>query len=457
MSEQYEATYVLAEKTTDEAMQSTGFLATAPEDDDLEVQLAYENLKRRREAKKRKRLITIAAVIIAALVAITVSVANQANEAGAAEDGNASLLITSIAYRGDFVTTISAKGATQPLSSTVVTPEVDGIIENIQVEEGTFVNAGDVLFTIKNDKLDKAVREADAKVRAAQDNVEKTDLAVDDAYRAYQDAWNECQEADDWSTFDEAGLKAAITSSETTFNDAQVALNTAVEELREAQETADKRTVRAPVSGSIVVMNAQNGAAVGSSATLDGGSASGNGSLMQIADLSQMQVTVQVNEIDIASIGEGQPAKATFSALPDLELDAQVRRIATESTGSGGADTGGVVTYAVNLVIPQPDPRLKPGMTASVNITTQSVPDALIVPVAALGDSQYGVGHATVTVVDDAETGDMHSVDVEVIAKNSSEAVVQGTLAEGDVVLMSGGADDGLDAMYVDETYGTEG
>jgi HlyD family secretion protein len=190
-------------------------------------------------------------------------------------------------------------------------------------------------------------------------------------------------------------------------------------------------------------MSAQNGAAYGSvtGASAKSAPATSNEPLIQISDLSKMKVTVQVNEVDISSISVGQQAKATFSAIPGLELGAVVERIASVSTGSGSTDgsMGGVVTYAVDLVIPEPDAKLKPGMTATVNITTQSVPNALIVPTAAIGDGTGEAGAKSVTVVTDVDKGEMHEVPVEVIEQNTSEAAVKGDLHDGDLVLLSAG------------------
>ncbi len=401
------------------------------EEEELEAQLAYENLKRRREAKKRKRIITIVA---AALVVVVLGIVFFANGAGSEEPQDSGFIATSVVYVGDFNNVISANGATEPVSSTVVTPEVDGIIENLQVSEGSVVNAGDVLFTLKNESLDKDVREANVAVESAQRAVNSANSAVDEAYAAYNSAAKEYNETGE-GIFDESSLRSAIRSAEDGYAMALSELESARTRLAEAQANANKRTVTAPVSGTIVSMTATNGAGYGSFAGTGQG-ASANGSLMQISDLSQMKVTVQVNEVDISSIEEGQAATATFSALPGVSLDAQVVHIASVSSGTGGESMGGgVVTYAVDLIIPQPDPKLKPGMTASVSITTQSVPNAIIVPASAVHEGDEG---ACVSVVLDEQTQETVEVPVQVIAQNSSEAAVLGELQDGDLVDISG-------------------
>ncbi len=414
---------------------------TLAEEEDLEAQLAYENLKRRREARKRKRIIIIATVVAVLLVGIIVVVAGNAggNADDAAQD---SLSATAAVYKGDFSTTVSANGATEPLSAEIVTPEVDGIIENLSIEEGDHVEKGDLLFTLKNDKLDKAIREAEDQLRAAERTADGNSQAVDDAYAAYDQAWENCDELGDWSTFDEAGLKSAITSAENTYETSKDAVETAQAALDEAKKEGDKRSVYAPKSGYVVALNAENGAGIGSEASGSGGSGGSSGPLVKIADLSTMKVTVQVNEVDISSIAVGQKATATFSALPGVESEAEVQRIASSASGdsSDSNSAGGVVTYAVDLIIPEPDKGLKPGMTATVTITTQSVPDSLIVPTPALMGEE-GAEHVTVVV--DRDKGETRDVSVSVVEKNSSEAAVKGDLHDGDMVLLGGAATDG--------------
>lgn len=421
--------------------QGPGAATPFASDEDLEAQLAFQAIKRRREAKRRKRLIIIGVgALILLIAAVAWVVTSSGGEEGEEYDP---LSATAEVTRGDFVTTVTANGATEPAVSTVVTPEVDGIIDHIEVSEGQQVNAGDVLFTIKNEELDKAVREASNQVDSAQRAANSADRAVDDAYAAYNSAWDACNAADDWSTFDEAGLRSAISTAEDAYTESLKALETAKTQLSSAQATADKRTVRAPASGTIVAMNAQKGAGVGSAAGTQGSSTSGP--LAQISDLSQMKVTVQVNEVDISSVQVGQEAKATFSALPDLELTATVQRIASVSSGASsdgaaGGSSGGVVTYAVDLLIPEPDPALKPGMTATVLITTQSAPDSLIVPTSALVEAD---GKTTVSVITNAETGETKDVEVEVRERNNSEVAISpdGELAEGDMVVIGGEVD----------------
>lgn len=285
-----------------------------------------------------------------------------------------------------------------------------------------------MLLTVKNDELDKAIRDAEMGVRDAS-------IGVTQAEQEYSDA---CEKYNNWipdldKDGNEIGSKregdiSSVNSAKNGVDRAYNSLSDAQEAYNIAVANAEKRTVRAPKSGSVVVMNAQVGASTDSAANAGG--------LIQIADLSQMTVKVQVNEVDISRVSVGQMAKATFSALPGVELDAQVTRIAT--VAGSGEDShgygGGVVTYDVSLLIPQPAAELKPGMTANVQIMLQSVPDTLMVPSSCVAMDETGGSY--VMVVTDFETSAVERRSVTVRASDQTTSAIEGDISEGDEVLL---------------------
>ncbi|MBQ9058399.1 MAG: efflux RND transporter periplasmic adaptor subunit [Atopobiaceae bacterium] len=414
---------------------------------DSEALAAFDALRKQREKKRRRRFIVSGVLIALALVGLIAAV-NHFMQQDAAIDAVQEYVPTGMVTFGTYETSVSSSGSTEPAASTVVTPEVDGIIETVNVAEGSVVAQGDILFTLRNESLDKAIRDAQSQLDNAQYALDIAYRNADAARANYSNEWNRANDAEDWSEFDEAGLNSAVEAADREIVSAQDAYNVAYEALTEAQAQAEKRNVRAPSAGSIVALNAVVGAGVGSQASTSNPT---SGPLVQIADLSHMNVTVQVNEIDISSIHEGQEAEASFSALPGVTLPAQVVHIASVASGaSGGAEfSGGVVTYAVDLVIPNPDPALKPGMTASVTIKTNSIPDCLMVPTSSLVDDGTGLMH--VSVVRDPEADDMMSsvedVVVQLLARGNTESAVRGELSDGDVVLLSGSSDSEVEAM----------
>lgn len=407
-------------------------------DEDMEARLAMESLMRHRRARRRKKL--IAGGIVGAIVLVGAVVWGVSMFTGNAGGDDAPQLMTTFVDRGDFTEAVEASGAAKPVTSVVVNPEVGGTIESVNVAEGDTVQEGDVLLTVKNDELDKAIRDAEMGVRDAR-------LGVNQAWATYNEA---CSKYNNWiPTYDKDGNETgseregdanSVEEAERGIERANNGLSDAQEAYNIAVANAEKRTVRAPKSGSVVVMNAQVGASTDSAANAGG--------LIQIADLSQMTVKVQVNEVDISRVSVGQMAKATFSALPGVELDAQVTRIAT--VAGSGEDSygygGGVVTYDVSLLIPQPAAELKPGMTANVQIMLQSVPDTLMVPSSCVAMDETGGSY--VMVVTDYETGAVERRSVTVKASDQATSAIEGNVSEGDEVLLDpySAPDAGMDA-----------
>ena len=517
-------------------------------DEDVEAQLALRNLEKKRQEKRRKRRLTIiaAGVVIGGLVAFLLG-SGILGGGGEAEEEEF-VPETAIVEKRDFESSVSATGSLKAGSTVVVNSDVDGIIESVSVVQGDQVQKGDVLFTLKNDALDKEVRDAKQDLSSAQQSlssaqnevsaaVEERDKTWSDYYekwneadadhreweyavkhydsdhakwedqkekaealklttsepvaptapdpssydlddptdkRAYEaaqktyqtdydtylnqkDAWNAYQKAlarlgdepepaGDEPEYpddpDDIALQSAIQSAQEGVTSANQSVTKAQEAYDEAVEAAEKRVVKAPRSGSIVAINVKVGDVVGSAMGESSAASTTDGPLVQISDIRSMAVDVEVNEIDILAVRKGQKAEATFSAVADAICEGEVTEVATVATGSEGAEGdmgGGIVTFHVGLVIPKPDKRLRPGMSASVRILTNDVPDALIIPTSALSEGASG---ASVEVVVDEETMETVTRPVKVGARSSSEAVIESGLQEGEVVLISGGGDE---------------
>lgn len=447
---------------------------------DEEERAAYERLKemraQRRRKKIRNRLIVagIAAVVILGIVFVPKMLAPK--------DDGGDFYSTDTVTKGHFEETVEASGSVQPVSSVVVTPEVDGTIASVSVMQGQQVEKGQTLFTIKNDDLDRAVREAyrnlksaksqlaqaqqalkDAKAAAAQAQAASAQAGADQQAAALPNATSATlHQADDGGvpadssnggvamgdTSGQGGSATTAISSGDAVQDAKNAVETAQNQVDDAQDAydkavsqADKRTVTSPISGTVLELNATTGSAVGQQAASAQAQGTGSGNLCQVADLSQMKVTVNVGENDINKVAVGQKATVTFSSIQDLSLDATVQSVAaTTSTSSDATGMTSGPTYAVELLIPQPDAKVKPGMTANVSIVTNSLDDALIVPTSALTDNGDGTG--SVNVETDAESHTSRTVSVTIVAKSGSQAAVTGDLKEGDVLVVSGGTVD---------------
>ena len=381
---------------------------------------AYAKLKAKRAERRRKKLIRRAIVggVVGgiALIAIVATLIINAQPQGATNP------VTDMVTEGTFTTTVEAKGQLKPISASVVSPSVDGTVEQINVQTGQSVNEGDVLMTIKNDELDRNVAEAQRAVAAAQE-----DLA--NAQKAAAAAQAAPTTDTDGASAAAAGAASNASTDTSAVSAAQRSLASAQANLDQANAKAAGRTVTAPSSGSIVELNAKVGATVTGGMIMGESDTSGGKQCMQIADLSKMKVTVQVGEKDIAKIAVGQSANVTYPAFPDIVSQGTVTAIASVANSDSNY-SGGSVTFNVDILIEAPDSRLKPGMTAEVSVVTEQLDDVVMVPTMALmtedGENYY------VNVATDAESKETRRVKVTVVTQNDNEAVVGKTQVKRD-------------------------
>ena len=382
---------------------------------------AYAKLKAKRAERRHKKLIrrgiiggVVGGIVLIAIVATLII---NAQPQGATDP------VTDMVTEGTFTTTVEAKGQLKPISASVVSPSVDGTVEQINVQAGQSVNEGDVVMTIKNDELDRNVAEAQRAVAAAQEDLANAQKAAAAAQAAPM------TDADGASAAAAAGAASIASTDTSAVSAAQRSLASAQASLDQANAKVAGRTVTAPSSGSIVELNAKVGATVTGGMIMGESDTSGGKQCMQIADLSKMKVTVQVGEKDIAKIAVGQNANVTYPAFPDIVSQGTVTAIASVANSDSNYG-GGSVTFNVDIMIEAPDSRLKPGMTAEVSVVTEQLEDVVMVPTMALmtedGENYY------VNVATDAEGKKSRRVKVTVVTQNDNEAVVGKTQVKRD-------------------------
>lgn len=209
-------------------------------------------------------------------------------------------------------------------------------------------------------------------------------------------------------------------------------------QVEEARDYIEKATVKAPRDGVVVHAKGWRGTFKVGDEVWDGVA------IMELPDLEAMEVQLEINEVDISQVKAGLAARIRVEALPDLLLTGKVTEIqalAKEVKDEEGAGTGVRVFDAVILPDAQDD-RLRPGMTARVEIVLGSHEDALLVPMAALRRGQGPDAEARVVLASGEER------EVEVLGTNADVAALDpdggAGLAEGDVVRLElkGGTDE---------------
>lgn len=183
-----------------------------------------------------------------------------------------------------------------------------------------------------------------------------------------------------------------------------------------AQTTVDSMRLVAPFTGTVVAVSNRVGDLVDNGQTA-----------LVLADVSSLQIQVDVSEVDINQVSVGQEVKLTADAAPAQTFKGTVSDIAYM-----GKSQQGVVTFPVMVVIPNPDPALKPGMTGAVSIVTDTHANVLLVPNRAVHTTG---GQRTVTVLFE---GQQISVPVTLgLTSSSVSEVLDGALKEGDAVVLN--------------------
>lgn len=273
--------------------------------------------------------------------------------------------------RGDLSVIVTATGSVQPTDQVDVSSELSGTVRTVNVTYNSVVKTGDVLAELDTNKLQADVQSARAKLASAQANVLKAEAELNAARtkldRLKSLVGNRVSTQQDLDAAQYA-YEAAVAAKQ--INEATVLSSEA--DLKLAEVNLAKAKIVSPIEGVVLTRDVDPGQTVASSLSAP--------VLFTIAgDLREMELQVAVDEADVGQVQTGQKAVFTVDAYPDRRFPAEIEtvRYASETTSN-------VVTYKAILTVDNRDLLLRPGMTATADITVQSVEDALLIPNAAL-------------------------------------------------------------------------
>ena len=290
------------------------------------------------------------------------------------EDQNAYTYVSEPLKKGNLVITVSATGNIQPIEQVEVGSEVSGTIEKVFADYNDVVKKGQILAELDKTKYKSALNKAEASLSAAKSSLENMqaqlyqadsvitrDKMLKESTKGALPSRNDWDK--DWSNYLVA--KAQVSNAKAQVEQAKQALIS-------AQYDLQKTTIYSPIDGIILVRNIDPGQTVAASFQTP--------VLFNIAkDLTKMEVQASIDEADIAKVKAGQDAKFTVDAYADKTFNAKVRLVRVNSE-----IVEGVVTYKAIMNVDNSDLLLKPGMSADIDITTQTIDNEFIVPRAAL-------------------------------------------------------------------------
>jgi len=268
---------------------------------------------------------------------------------------------------------VSATGKIQPETEVIISPDVSGEIIALPVKEGQTVSKGSLLFKINPELLNSQVDQQQASLNSAKARSLESKaqmLKAEDDFRRT----NELYKKQLVSESDYITAKTNVEVTKATYEASLFEISRVKSLLAQSREQLSRSTVYAPISGTITLLNNKLGERVVATSQFQGTE------VLRIADLNEMQIEVEVNENDIIYVKEGDTARISVDAYRDREFKGVVTEIANMAITSLEGTQDEATNFTVTIRILDHGRLLKPGMSATANIETATVKDAIAVP-----------------------------------------------------------------------------
>jgi HlyD family secretion protein len=306
-------------------------------------------------------------IIIIVLVAVGVGAGAFYMRRGGPEPKVDTLQIT----RGDISDVVPATGTLEAVTTVDVGTQVSGMVQELYADFNSIVRKGQVIARLDPSLIQTNIEVQRANVVRAEADLERLKVNLADSKRKLEQAqqmWAKELIPRDQLDTAELNVKNAdsqIKSSEAGLVQAKANLNT--------QEVNLGHTViRSPIDGIVISRNVDPGQTVAASMSAP--------TLFIIAeDLTKMQVIANIDEADVGRMRQGQPVTFRVDAYPNDVFRGAVEQVRLQPT-----TVQNVVTYSTVIAVPNPDLKLKPGMTANVTVEIARRTNVLRIPVAAL-------------------------------------------------------------------------
>jgi HlyD family secretion protein len=286
--------------------------------------------------------------------------------------------------RRDLVAVVTASGKVQPKRKVDVSADITGRITRLAVREGDYVERGRFLLQIDPTIYEANLQRARAAVSSAEASAVQAEANRDQARRALERT-KELRDQNP-NLISQEQLEQAQTAY-----DVAEALATAarhqVEQTRaafqEARDQLAKTRIVAPMTGRITRLAVEEG-----EVAVPGTFSRETGRLLTISDLSVIQTVVQVDETDVVRLHLGDSVEVSIDAFPDTTFVGRVTKISDSAILTGGSSVPGqsdrAVDYEVEITLDKPPQEVRPDLSATARIITDTRDSALAIPIIAL-------------------------------------------------------------------------
>lgn len=340
----------------------------------------------------KKRYIYLISFLLTAAITIVLYVKFQKNTQPVT-------FVTAEAQFGYIGKAITATGTLQPLDTVSVGAQVSGVVKNVYVDFNSLVKKGQLLAKV------------DASIIASQTEQARANLASMKSNRDFQKSnFDRQTQLFNANVISKSEYQLALNQ----YKSSLAAADNAMAQLSLAQKNLSYTNIYAPIDGVVLDRNVSAGQTIASSFNAP--------TLFVIAkDLTKMQVRAAVDEADIGTVSAGQHVSFTVDAFPADIFEGSVQEILLHPVVSSN-----VVTYTTLINVENHAMKLKPGMTASINIYSEEDSNALLIPSRALTfkpDSAMLKNYVVKRIERTAKERDIHRVDTS-MRKNAHGATV---------------------------------
>tara|TARA_B100001750_G_C15475050_1_gene582000 strand:+ start:108 stop:1394 length:1287 start_codon:yes stop_codon:yes gene_type:complete len=264
--------------------------------------------------------------------------------------------------RTDIIHKVNASGRIQPEQEVQITSTITGWITEITVLEGDTVHPGQHLISIDEKQYRPRYNQALSQVKSSEANLLKVHSQLNRTKTLFSQKLISEQELEQI----EASYQMAVSQSE------QAKAN-----LLSAEDELSKTRLMAPKSGIVTSLTKE----VGEMAV---GGMFNPGVLMTVADLSRMEVEVDVNENDVVNIDIGDTSEIEIDALPDTIFYGVVSEIAHTAQSLNMGSQQQVTNFKVKVRMIDPPDKIRPGMSSTVNIISETIKNTISIPIQSL-------------------------------------------------------------------------
>ena len=319
-------------------------------------------------------MVALVVLVIAGVVAFRI---NQKKKAGT------EVRLEQVGRR-DLVSAVTASGTIEAKTSVDISADITGRIIDIAVREGDLVKRGQFLLQIDPAQYQAAVARAQGVVASNQAILLQTRASRDQAQRAWDRARQLTELGENLIAPETAEqAQTALEVAEANYQSTKAQLEQARAGLQEAKDNLAKTRLTAPIAGRVVRLAVEEG-----EVAVPGTFSRETGLLMTIADLSVILAKVQVDETDVVRLKARDSVEVNIDAYPDTTFSGYVTKVSHSAkltptqTASGSNDRA--VDFDVEITLTNPPPDIRPDLSCTARIVTDTRNNALSIPIIAL-------------------------------------------------------------------------